>query len=432
MGEQRGRSSPVKNEAGSVNSKKTSPPGALSHIRVLDLSRVLAGPWAGQTLGDMGADVIKVEHPGTGDDTRLWGPPFLEQEDGKRGDAAYFTSANRNKRSVGIDFSSPRGVSLVRALAARSDVIIENYKLGGLAKYGLDYESLKKENPSLIYCSITGFGQDGPYAARPGYDYVIQGMSGLMSVTGHPDGAPGAGPLKAGIAVSDLFGGMYALSAILCALVHRERTGEGQYIDCSLLDSQVAALANQGASFLVSDVVPGRLGNSHPTVAPYRVYEVADGQVIIAVGNDGQFARLCDALGEENLKSDPEFATIEARVNNRSLLDKVLEKILKDWTRDGIIAKLVQAGVPCGPINEIDDVFADPHIVHREIVHTLERNDGTRISVTGYPVKMSATPATYRCAPPPLGADTDTVLREELGLSDAEVEDLKRAGVVGG
>lgn len=407
-------------------------PGALSHIRVLDLSRVLAGPWAGQALGDMGADVIKVEHPEHGDDTRSWGPPFVKSKDGKRGDAAYFTSANRNKRSVGIDFSNPQGQTLVRALAARSDVIIENYKLGGLARYGLDYESLKGENPSLIYCSITGFGQDGPYAARPGYDYVIQGMSGAMSVTGHPDGAPGAGPLKAGIPVSDLFGGMYALSAILAALVHRERTGEGQYIDCSLLESQVAALANQGASYLVAGEVPRRLGNSHPTVAPYRIYDVADGQVIIAVGNDGQFTRLCDALGQADMKADPRYTKIELRIENRILLDEALEKILKDRKREEIIEKLVQAGVPCGPINAIDDVFADPQIVHRELVSDPERGDGTRIAVAGYPVKMSATPATTRRAPPALGADTNVVLREELGLSDAELEDLKQAGVVSG
>ena len=422
----------MKKESGTRNNEPAAPPGALSHIRVLDLSRVLAGPWAGQTLGDMGADVIKVEHPGHGDDTRTWGPPFVELEDGKRGDAAYFTSANRNKRSVGIDFSTPQGQALVHALAARSDVIIENYKLGGLAKYGLDYESLKDKNPSLIFCSITGFGQDGPYAARPGYDYVIQGMSGVMSVTGHPGGAPGAGPLKAGIPVSDLFGGMYALSAILAALVHRERTGEGQYIDCSLFESQVAALANQGASYLVAGQVPGRLGNSHPTVAPYRIYDVADGQVIIAVGNDGQFARLCDALGEESLKADPRYTTIELRVKNRDSLDRGLEKILKDQKRDGIIERLVQAGVPCGPINAIDDVFSDPQIVHRELVHTHERSDGTRIAVTGYPVKMSVTPATVRRAPPPLGTDTEQVLRDELGLSDEEVEDLRGAGVVSG
>lgn len=341
----------MKKEASSTNSENPAPSGALSHIRVLDLSRVLAGPWAGQTLGDMGADVIKVEHPDLGDDTRGWGPPFLEPRNDGRGDAAYFTSANRNKRSVGIDFSTPKGQALVRALAARSDVIIENYKLGGLAKYGLDYESLKGENPSLIYCSITGFGQDGPYAARPGYDYIIQGMSGLMSVTGHPDGAPGAGPLKVGIAVSDLFGGMYALSAILAALVHRERTGEGQYIDCSLLESQVSALANQGASYLVAGQVPGRLGNSHPTVAPYRVYDVADGQVIVGVGNDGQFLRLCDALGEEALKDDPRFTTNALRVVNRELIDALMEKILKGWKREDLIAKLEQATVPCGPIN---------------------------------------------------------------------------------
>ncbi len=404
--------------------------GALSHIRVLDLSRVLAGPWAAQMLGDMGADVIKVERPGHGDDTRVWGPPFIPGENGERGDAAYFTAANRNKRSLAIDFSDPRGAGIVRRMAANTDVILENFKVGGLKKFGLDYESVAAENPSIVYCSITGFGQDGPYAARPGYDYVIQGMSGLMSITGRPDGAPGDGPLKAGVATSDLFGGMYAGTAILGALLHRERTGEGQYLDISLLEAQVAGLANQGAGFLTAGVIPRRMGNSHPNVAPYRVYPVADGDFILAVGNDGQFSRACEALGLEHLRDDPRFATNAARVENRVALDTALEEALGKWTRDDLIAVLEQASVPCGPINRVDEVFADPQIRHRALVEVCARDDGTEIPVVAYPVKMSLTPATCRRAPPTLGADTFDILREELGMREKELEQLRSEGVI--
>lgn len=413
------------------SSENTTKAGALSHIRVLDLSRVLAGPWAGQLLGDLGADVIKVERPGHGDDTRVWGPPFMTNADGGQGDASYYTAANRNKRSIVVDFSNPRGAELVRALAEKADVIIENFKLGGLKKFGLDYESVSAANPSVVYCSITGFGQSGPDAARPGYDYVIQGMGGVMSLNGRPDGVPGDGPIRVGIAISDLFGGMYASTAILSALVHRERTGEGQHLDCALLASQVAGLANQGASYLTGGIVPVRTGNSHPAVVPYRTYETRDGYMILAVGNDGQFARACDVLGLKGLADDLRYKTNTARIANRAALDEMIENIMVTRDRDELLAALVAATVPCGPIYAIDEVFTNPQIKHRELVQTPERADGTQVAVAGYPVKMSATPATTRRAPPALGADTDEVLREELGLSAEEIDGLRGEGVVG-
>jgi len=406
--------------------------GALAHIRVLDLSRVLAGPWAAQMLGDMGADVIKVERTGHGDDTRMWGPPFIGAADGSPGDASYYTTANRNKRSIAIDFSDPRGAELVRKLAARADVVLENFKVGGLKKYGLDYASLAKLKPNLVYCSITGFGQDGPYARRPGYDYIIQGMGGVMSVTGQRDGTPGDGPLKVGVAISDLFGGMYAATAILSALVHRERTGEGQHLDCSLLDAQAVTLANQASSYLTSGFVAQRLGNSHPALAPYRVYDTADGPVTLAAGNDAQFMRLCAALGLDDIGGNPKFATNAARVKNRAALDAMLEDAFAKRKRDEVIAALGKVKVPCGPIYAIDELFADPQIKHRGLVHKPVRADGTQVPVAGYPVKMSATPASCRRAPPAHGVDTDEVLREELGMKTEELEELRKEGVIGG
>ncbi len=415
-----------------AGAERTQQTGALSHIRVLDLSRVLAGPWAGQLLGDMGADVIKVERPGHGDDTRVWGPPFMTNADGSPGDASYYTAANRNKRSVVVDFSCELGAELVRQLAKKADVIIENFKLGGLKKYDLDYESVSAANPSVIYCSITGFGQSGPDAARPGYDYVIQGMGGVMSLNGRPDGEAGDGPMRVGIAISDLFGGMYASTAILGALVHRERTGEGQHLDCALLAAQVAGLANQGASYLTGGIVPVRTGNSHPAVVPYRTYETQDGFMILAVGNDTQFARACKVLGLEGLSDDLRYKTNTARIENRAPLDVLLEDSIAKWTRDELLAALEAATVPCGPIFAVDEVYANPQIKHRELVQAPERADGTQVSVAGYPVKMSATPATTRRAPPALGADTTQVLREELGLSEEEIDGLRGEGVVGG
>ncbi|MBN9469356.1 MAG: CoA transferase [Bosea sp.] len=404
-------------------------PGPLSHLKVLDLSRVLAGPWAGQALGDLGADVIKVEAPQGGDDTRKWGPPFLDGPDNTR-DAAYFTACNRNKRSVTIDFARPEGAALVRRLAARCDVVIENFKVGGLVKYGLDHESLRSGDPRLIYCSITGFGQTGPYAHRAGYDFLVQGMGGLMSVTGQADGLPGAAPMKVGVAVSDLFTGMYAVSAILAALIHRDRTGEGQHIDCALLDCQVAMLANQGANWLAGGAVPTRMGNNHPNVVPYRVYPVVDGHVIVACGNDGQFRKLSAALGSPGLADDPRYATNEARVRNRAAIDDELTTLLAGLMRDEAIMRLERAGVPCGPINTLPDVFADPHVKARNLEIVLERSDGTGVNGVAFPARLSATPATFRAAPPLLGQHTEAVLGEELGLDSSAFACLRAQGVI--
>jgi len=405
-------------------------PHALGHLRVLDLSRVLAGPWSGQILGDLGAEVLKIEHPNGGDDTRKWGPPFLpETPDGQK-DAAYFSSGNRNKRSLAIDISTPEGAAIVRDLAKHCDIVIENFKVGGLAKYGLDYAGIQEVRPDVIYCSITGFGQTGPYATRAGYDYLIQGMSGLMSVTGLPDGVPGGGPMRAGVAVCDLYTGMYATVSILAALAHRDATGEGQYIDCALLDCQIAALANQTANYLASGEAPGRMGNSHPNVVPYRVYPVKDGHVIIAVGNDGQFQRMCVALDMPEEATDPRFATASTRIINRDPLDAVIESRLANYSRDEIIAHLEKATVPCGPINTLADTFADPQVQARELVVTLPRA-GTEVRTVGYPAKLSKTPADYRYAPPVLGADTREVLARVCGYDETKLDSLESAGTVG-
>lgn len=404
-------------------------PAALEGVRVLDLSRVLAGPWASQNLGDLGADIVKVESL-DGDDTRLWGPPFCEPEGGRPADAAYYTACNRNKRSVCIDFSRPEGAALVRELAAGADIVIENFKVGGLAKYGLDYASLRKVNPGIVYCSVTGFGQTGPYASRAGYDFLIQGIAGLMSITGLPDGAPGGGPVKVGVAVCDLFTGMYATVAILAALRHRERTGEGQHIDCSLFDTQVAMLANQASNWLVGGMNPGRMGNSHPNLVPYATYPVSDGHVIIAVGNDRQFGKLCAVLGAPELATDPRFAVPSARVANRDALEEALRARLGGFTRARIIAALEAAGVPCGPINGVSEVFAEPHAMARGVEVALERPEGHEIRTVAFPAKLSATPATYRIAPPVLGADTRAVLSGLLGRPEAEIERLVAEGVV--
>lgn len=402
--------------------------GALSHLKVLDLSRVLAGPWAGQVLGDLGADVIKVEAL-QGDDTRKWGPPFVDAADGAR-DAAYFTACNRNKRSVAIDFAQPEGAELVRLLAARCDILIENFKVGGLAKYGLDHQSLRAANPRLIYCSITGFGQTGPYAHRAGYDFLVQGMGGLMSITGQPDGADGAAPMKVGVAVSDLFTGMYAVSSILAAVIHRDQVGEGQHIDCALLDCQVAMLANQGANWLASGVTPARMGNNHPNVVPYRVYPVMDGHVILACGNDRQFRKLSAALGSPDLADDARYSTNEARVRNRAAIDAELTSLLAGLPRSEAIMRLEHAGVPCGPINSLPDVFSDPHVKARGLEVNLERSDGTRIGGVAFPARLSATPATFRVAPPSLGHHTEAVLAEELGVESSTFATLRARGVI--
>jgi crotonobetainyl-CoA:carnitine CoA-transferase CaiB-like acyl-CoA transferase len=405
-------------------------PGPLSHIRVLDLSRVLAGPWAGQCLADLGAEVIKIERPGAGDDTRGWGPPFLQTPSGDAGDAAYFASANRGKRSVTIDIAHADGQALIRRLAAQSDVVIENFKVGGLRKYALDYASLASDNPRLVYCSITGFGQTGPYADRAGYDFMIQGMGGIMSVTGQPDGTPGAEPMKCGVAFADIFTGLYATIAITAALHHREHTGQGQYIDMALLDSQVAVLANQALNYLASGQAPVRLGNAHPNIVPYQTFATADGHVIIAVGNDRQFGELCRVAGLESLAADPRFRTNRARVANRQVLVALIAAAVKTRPTAEWIAALERAGVPCGPINTIDQVFADEHVKTRALRVDLARPDGTVVPGVANPIRLSATPIEYSRPAPALGADTDDVLAR-LDLTADEIRSLRQSGAIG-
>jgi crotonobetainyl-CoA:carnitine CoA-transferase CaiB-like acyl-CoA transferase len=398
---------------------------ALAGVRVLDLSRVLAGPWATQVLGDLGADVIKVEKPGAGDDTRSWGPPFLEGEHGDRGDAAYYLSANRNKRSATIDFATPEGAEIVRKLAPHCPIFVENFRPGALQKYGLDYASIAAINPAVVYCSITGFGQTGPYAARPGYDYVIQGMGGLMSLTGEPAGEP----MKSAVAVADLFTGMYAATSILGALRHAERTGEGQHLDIALLDCQIAMLANLGANYLVSGETPRRVGNHHASIAPYQVLATADGHLILAVGNDAQFRAFC-AAADAALLDDARFLTNEARVRNRDALTEALKAILSQRTTHDWLMRLETADVPCGPINTLDQVYADPHVVSREAVAHVVRANGQRFDITNSPIRMSVTPPDTRLAPPSLGEHTDDVLRELLGATDAELSSWRKLGAI--
>jgi formyl-CoA transferase len=398
---------------------------ALAGVRVLDLSRVLAGPWATQILGDFGADVIKVERPGAGDDTRTWGPPFLDGREGGRGDAAYFLAANRNKRSVTIDFSKPEGAELVRRLAPHCQILVENFRPGGLKKYGLDPKTIAAINPALVYCSITGFGQTGPYAKRPGYDYIIQGMGGLMSLTGEPDGEP----MKSAVAVADLFTGMYAVTSILAALRHAERTGEGQHLDVSLLDCQIAMLANLGSSFLVSGATPQRLGNQHASIAPYQVLATADGHIILAVGNDGQFRDFCRAAGAD-LAADARFATNEARVVHRAALTEALGSIMRERTTSAWVAALEAADVPCGPINTLGAVYADKQVVARGAVEDATRADGQTFKLAANPVRMSVTPPVTRAAPPPLGQDTESVLTTLLAATEAELAALRKAKAI--
>jgi crotonobetainyl-CoA:carnitine CoA-transferase CaiB-like acyl-CoA transferase len=405
--------------------------GPLSHVRVLELSRVLAGPWAAQTLADLGASVIKVEKPGAGDDTRAFAPPYATASDGSpSGESAYFLSANRGKRSVTIDFIHPEGQKLVRALAANSDVLIENFKVDGLAKYGLDYPSLHALNPGLIYCSITGFGQTGPYRHRPGYDFMIQGIGGLMSVTGEPDQHPGGGPVKVGVAVADVFTGLYATIAILGAMSHRDRTGAGQHIDLALLDTQVAILANQAMNYLVTGVAPRRLGNAHPNIVPYQVFAASDGHLIVAVGNDSQYAQLCEILGRPDLASDQRFATNASRVNHRDELVAIVSGIFATRTMRDWLDALERVGVPCGPINTIAEVFADPQVLARGVRLDLPHPALGSVPSVANPIKYSETPIAYRSAPPMLGADTDQILRDMLGLAPAEIARLRKAGVV--
>ena len=384
------------------------PPPPLAGIRVIELARILAGPWAGQLLADLGADVIKVENPDGGDDTRKWGPPFVMGHDGENLSAAYYHSTNRGKRSIALDFSSPEGAETVRRLVATADVLIENFKLGGLKKYGLDYDSLKAINPRLVYCSITGFGQDGPYAPRAGYDFIIQGMAGMMSITG----APGGEPQKAGVAISDIFTGLYSVIAIQAALRHAERTGEGQHIDMALYDTQISVLGNQNLNYLVSGTPPVQMGNAHMNIAPYEVLPLADGYFILAVGNDGQFQRFCKVVGLEPLINDPDFATNPARVVNRDRLRETLIDALATWNRTDLLPKLDAAAVPASPINNIGESFADPQTIARGMRLDLEDGHGTMLPSVRSPMVMSATPCVYERPCPRLGEHTAEILAE--------------------
>ena len=416
------------------------PPQALAGVRILDLSRVLAGPWCTQVLADLGADVIKVErpagadHPG-GDDTRGWGPPFLKDEQGaETGEAAYYVGTNRNKRSITVDIATPAGADLVRTMAAQCDVLVENFKVGDMARHGLDAAAMLALHPRLVYCSITGFGQTGPYRERAGYDYAVQGMGGLMSVTGPSraeiaDDAPGGGPQKVGVAVADLFTGMYAVTAILAALRHRDATGQGQAIDLALLDTQVAMLANLGAGYLTTGVAPQRAGNAHQNIVPYQVFEVADGHLILAVGNDGQFARFCAVAGCDELALDARFARNAGRVRHRATLVPLLAGLLKRRPRRDWLEALEAAKVPCGPINDLAEVFADPQVRSREMTVEMAHPLAGAVRVVASPLRLSATPVRYRRAPPLLGADTEQILAE-FGLDSAAVAALRRDGAI--
>lgn len=404
--------------------------GALSHIRVLDLSRVLAGPWATQILGDLGAEVIKIEKPGEGDETRHFGPPFLTRPDGSRGDATYFLSANRNKKSVAIDFARPEGAALVKALARRAHVVVENFKTGALARYGLDYASLSADNPALIYCSLTGFGHTGPAKDKAGYDYLIQGMAGLMSITGQPDGAPGAEPMKVGVAVSDLLTGLYTTIAIQAALIHQARTGQGQSIDMALFDCQAAGLANQAMNQLVGSMQPKRLGNAHPNIVPYQVFATADGFLILAVANDGQFKRFCAASGLDALATDPRFATNAERVGHRETVVALLKPVMATRTTAAWITALEAANVPCGPINTVEQVFAEPQAIARGLTVSLAHDEAGPIDLVASPIRLQKTPPEYHSAPPLLGQHTDAVLGDVLGLTAPEIARLKADGIL--
>ena len=405
--------------------------GALSHLKVLDLSRILAGPWATQQLADLGADVIKVERPGAGDDTRSWGPPFLKNKDGRETtDSGYYLCCNRNKRSVTIDFTQPEGQDLVRALAAQSDVLVENFKVGGLRQYGLDYDTLHKLNPRLVYCSITGFGQTGPYAPRSGYDFLIQGMGGLMSVTGRRDGEEGAGPMKVGVALTDILTGLFASTAILAAVAQRDTSGMGQHIDLSLLDVQIACLANQAMNYLYSGESPKRMGNAHPNIVPYQDFQTLDGHMILAIGNDGQFAKFCAAAGHPEWAADVRYATSAARVINRNTLIAAMRQVTVTRTTSAWMEELEAVGVPCGPINSIADVFEDTHVKARGAAISVPHPLGGEIPLVANPIRLSDTPVEYRMAPPLLGQHTREVLRDVLGLDEQRILDLSGRKVV--
>jgi len=412
---------------------------SLDGIRVLDLSRVLAGPWCTQTLADLGADVIKIERPGAGDDTRSWGPPFLKDAQGNdTPEAAYYLGTNRNKRSLSCDISKPEGQALIRELVTHCDVFIENFKVGDMARYGLDYPSLQILNPRLVYCSVTGFGQTGPYADRAGYDYAFQGIGGLMSVTGERDDL-GGGPQKVGVAVADLFTGMYATVGILAALRHAEKTGMGQFVDMALLDTQVAMLANLGANYLVSGKTPGRAGNAHQNIVPYQVFEVMPAQgadkqardhLILAVGNDNQFAKFCEVAGHAELATDPRFAKNTDRVKNRAVLVPMLEKIMMTRCKSSWLTALEAAKVPCGAINNLNEVFQDPQVLARQMVNTWQHPHNAGLKLVASPLKLSLTPVRQAHAPPQLGQHSSELLQEVLGYSQARIEGLKSKGII--
>ncbi len=407
--------------------------GSLSGLRVLDLTRILAGPTGTQLLADLGADVIKIERPGRGDDTRGWGPPFLKDKGGNdTRESAYYLCANRNKRSVAVDLGNEEGQAIIRRLALEADILVENFKVGGLKKYGLDYESLSKENPRLIYCSITGFGQTGPYAHRPGYDFLIQGMGGIMSLTGYPD-EEGGRPVKVGVGIADVVCGLYAMTAILAALHKRSETGRGQHIDVALLDSQVSWLINQGTAYLMTGDVPGRLGNGHPQIVPYETFQASDGEFIIATGNDEQFTRLVTAAGQPELATDPRFKKNVDRVKNRHLLIPLLNDLTRQKSKAEWIALLDEISVPGGPVNNLKEAFGDPQTVHRgmtvEMPHALS-GSGT-VKLIGNPVKMSETPVQYRRPPPMVGEHTDEVLREWLDVEEEALAGWSSGGVIG-
>ncbi len=403
--------------------------GPLSHLRVLDLSRVLAGPFATQNLADMGAEVIKVEKPGDGDDTRGWGPPFVKADPAARGDSAYFLSANRNKKSITVDLAKPQGQALIKRLAAQCDICVENYKVGTLARYGLDYAALSAVNPRLVYCSITGFGQTGPYAPRPGYDFVFQGMGGLMSITGVPDGQPGAGPMKVGVAVADLVTAMYATVAILGAVEQRHVSGRGQHIDIALLDCLIALTSFQTLNWFVSGEVPRRLGNGHPNIVPYQVFACKGGYIILAVDNDGQFRSFAQAVGKPEWAEDERFKVGAARGAHRDLLCGLVAELMMARTMHEWIELLEAHNVPCGPINNIDQVFDDPQVQHRGMRVPMRHASG-EISLLASPLRFSDTPVRYELPPPLLGEQTDAVLRGLLGLGDDELRDLRAQRIV--
>ena len=405
--------------------------GALNHLRVLDLSRVLAGPWCGQNLADLGADVIKVERPITGDDTRQWGPPFLKNSEGQETtESAFYLAINRNKRSITVDISKPEGQEIIKKLVLQSDIVIENYKVGQLRKYGLDYDSLKALKNDLIYCSITGFGQTGPYAHRPGYDYIVQGMGGFMSVTGEKEDLPGGGPQKAGVAIADIFTGMYATSAILAAVVHRDRTGIGQYIDLSLLDVQIATMCNVASNYLTSGVSPKSWGNASANIVPYQTFKASDGWIIVAAGNDSQFRHFVESGHEPQLADDPRFSTNPERVRHRAELDPLLQKMVLKKTKKEWIELLDTANVPCGPINNFKEVFENEQVIARQIKMEMPHPAAGKVNLVRSPMRLSETPVVENRPPPLLGEHTLEILQEKLGLTELQIKSLKDQGII--